>query len=50
MTELEEQFRYLPDGWVFDGELLLANEENLSSDDLLEQHKKSFVKMEKRKI
>lgn len=34
MTELEEQFRCLPDGWVFDGELLLVNEDNLSSDDL----------------
>jgi DNA ligase 1 len=34
MTALENQFSNLPKGWVFDGELLLENPDNLPSDEL----------------
>jgi DNA ligase 1 len=34
MSELVEQFNELPKGWVFDGELLLKNKDNLNSADL----------------
>lgn len=34
MVELEEQFKELPTGWVFDGELILKNEDNLASAEL----------------
>jgi DNA ligase 1 len=34
MSQLAKQFEELPKGWVFDGELLLKNRENLSSADL----------------
>lgn len=34
MTELAEQFKPLPNNWVFDGELLLVNKDNLPSDEL----------------
>jgi DNA ligase 1 len=34
MTELENQFKELPKGLVYDGELLLVNKDNLPSDEL----------------
>jgi len=34
LIELEEQFKSLPDNYVYDGELLLRNENNLPSDEL----------------
>ncbi|MFQ3543435.1 ATP-dependent DNA ligase [Halobacillus rhizosphaerae] len=34
MVDLEEHFEALPDGWVFDGEILLKNEDNLPSKEL----------------
>lgn len=34
MTELSEHFKPLPNGYVFDGELLLVNKDNLPSDEL----------------
>ena len=34
MTELAEHFKPLPDKWVFDGELLLVNDDGLPSDEL----------------
>jgi len=44
LTELEDQFLCLPDGWVFDGELLLVNKDNLSSDDLFRATQKVIRK------
>lgn len=34
MTQLEEEFTKLPKGYVYDGELLLVNKDNLPSDEL----------------
>lgn len=34
MIELEEEFKAFPNGFVFDGELLLVNKDNLPSDEL----------------
>jgi DNA ligase 1 len=40
LVELEEDFKKLPDNMVYDGELLLVNEKNLSSDDLFRETQK----------
>lgn len=40
MTELEEQFLKLPSGYVYDGELLLINEDQLSSKELFQATQK----------
>lgn len=34
LVDLEEEFKYLPGGMVYDGELLLVNDKNLDSKDL----------------
>ncbi|UUV46486.1 DNA ligase [Bacillus phage vB_BanS-Thrax3] len=34
MVDLENQFMFLPSGYVYDGELLLVNKDNLPSDEL----------------
>lgn len=40
MKNLEEQFKNLPIGWVYDGELLLKNEDELPSDELFRMTQK----------
>lgn len=40
MTELEEQFLKLPSGYVYDGELLLINKEEVSSKELFQATQK----------
>lgn len=44
MHELEEQFKHLPTGMVYDGEVLLVNKDNLSSDKLFRATQKVIRK------
>lgn len=44
MTELAEEFKYLPNNTVFDGEILLVNKNNLPSDELFRATQKVIRK------
>jgi DNA ligase 1 len=51
LVELHEEFQNLPDGWVYDGELLLANDKGLSRKELFRKTQSAVRKDgEKRNI